>query len=189
MIGNLMEWDELNLIRREAREFIRKAKKKKPEMGAIDEFLGYMEYTLCRIFMYGWRDAEKVIGPVRMERGLDDKTVWQEIKGETFRDRAIEQIDKLSEEGLLRIIDTEAHRDYNAAVQLAAERSDKPEVKKKWNTVGDDKVRETHDYLEGAVVGINDRFYTFDGDSALAPGGFELPENNVNCRCWITLAV
>jgi hypothetical protein len=51
----------------------------------------------------------------------------------------------------------------------------------------DDRVRETHDYLEGVRVGIDDLFYTFDGDAAYAPGGFGDPSNNVNCRCYLTL--
>lgn len=50
----------------------------------------------------------------------------------------------------------------------------------------DDKVRDTHDYLEGMSVGIDEEFYTYDGDHALYPGGFENAQNNVNCRCFLT---
>ena len=53
--------------------------------------------------------------------------------------------------------------------------------------MGDERVRDTHSPLEGITVGLNDLFYTWDGDAAMAPGGFTLPQNNVNCRCWITL--
>lgn len=85
---------------------------------------------------------------------------------------------------IARVIETEAHRMYNnggfdRAVAAGAK-------KKKWQTMMDEKVRETHEYLSGDSVDINERFYTFDGDSALTPGGFELPENNVNCRCWLS---
>ena len=59
---------------------------------------------------------------------------------------------------------------------------------KQWQTMRDGRVRDTHSYLQSAMVNLDDKFYTFDGDSALYPGGFELPENNVNCRCWIVLA-
>jgi hypothetical protein len=54
---------------------------------------------------------------------------------------------------------------------------------KTWVTMMDDRVRDTHDYLEGETVGIGEDFYTYDGDHASAPGLFELAENNVNCRC------
>jgi hypothetical protein len=49
----------------------------------------------------------------------------------------------------------------------------------------DDRVRDTHDYLEGMVVPFSSRFYTYDGDSADYPGGFTLPENNIGCRCVV----
>ena len=51
----------------------------------------------------------------------------------------------------------------------------------------DDKVRETHDYLEGVEVDLASEFVTFDGDSAKFPGDFSRAENNVNCRCVIDL--
>ena len=35
----------------------------------------------------------------------------------------------------------------------------------------DDKVRETHRYLEGASVSLDEEFWTFDGDHAAYPGG------------------
>ena len=110
-----------------------------------------------------------------------------DIKGETWRDRIYEQLDADSIDGILRIIDTEAHRDYNTGVSDAGEESGVSGIKKQWLTMLDEKVRDTHSYLEGVVVNLEDKFYTFDGDSARFPGDFSLPENNVNCRCGIAL--
>jgi len=186
MPTNLFDWDELNLVREESRILIREARRRKPDRERIDRFCDYVDFVLCLIYAFGWRDAETVVGPVRMPDGIDDTTVNLMIDGETFRDRLREQIDQLSEDGVERIINTEMHRDYNTGVVNAGQLSGK-NVRKRWNTMMDEKVRDTHDYLEGAVVGINDLFYTFDGDSAMAPGGFDLAQNNVNCRCWITL--
>ena len=183
----LADWDELTIIREDAIRFIRDAKQKKPTERDVKEFCDYLEFVLCLIYAYGWKDAEEIIGSVPMKNGLDDKAVNLEIKGETFRDRVRTQIDALSEDGILRIIDTESHRDYNTGV-LDAGRASGKTLMKRWNTMMDNRVREEHAYLEGNTVGIDDLFYTYDGDSALAPGGFGLAENNVNCRCWITLA-
>ena len=188
-MNNLFDWDELEILREDSRNFIREAQQKKPTVKTIEGFCDYMEFVLCLIYDYGWKDAEQIVGIVPFKDGLDDKAVNLEIDGETFRDRVKKQVEDLSEEGLLRIIDTESHRDYNTAVYDAAKQSGKSGIRKQYNTMMDGRVRETHDYLEGAVVGLDDRFYTFDGDSALAPGGFSKPENNVNCRCWITLTV
>ena len=157
---------------------------KKPERKRFED---YMEFVLCLVYDYGWKDAETIVGIVPFKDGLDDKTVNLEIANMTFRDRVEEQFNNGSVEGLLRIIETEAHRDYNTGVQNSAEKSGVKGIRKRWKTMLDPKVRETHSYLEGMTVDLNDRFYTFDGDSALVPGGFTLPDNNVNCRCVIQL--
>ena len=112
-----------------------------------------------------------------------------DIKGETYRDRILEQAEAGSVDGVLRIIDTEAHRDFNTGIYDAGRLSGIRGLKKKWVTMMDDRVRDTHDYLHGMTVGIDDLFYTYDGDSAYSPGGFENPANNVNCRCFITLTI
>ena len=186
-MSNVMDWDELNLLRSSAIDLIREYRvshdKKK-----VRHWCDYMEFVLCLVYSYGWKDAEEIVGIVPFKDGLDDKCVNLEIKEETFRDRIQEQLDADSLEGILRIIDTESHRDYNTAIYDAGKASGVSGLKKQWVTMMDDRVRDTHDYLEGAVVGIDDLFYTYDGDSAYAPGGFEKPENNVNCRCVLTLA-
>lgn len=186
--SNLFEWDELNIIREDAVRLVQevRAMQSRPKKKAVEEFCDYLDFVLCLIYAYGWKDAEEIIGAVPMRSGLDDKAVNREIKGETFRERIQQQVDELSEDGVLRIIDTEAHRDYNTGVYDAAKESGK-QIRKRWGTMADGRVRETHDYLHGAVVDLDDRFYTYDGDSAMFPGDFSLPENNVNCRCWITL--
>lgn len=104
------------------------------------------------------------------------------VAGETWRER----VEGYFENGgtgadLARIADTEMHRIANTAALDTAKRAGARN--KTWVTMMDDRVRDTHDYLEGETVGIDDDFYTYDGDHASAPGLFELAENNVNCRC------
>ena len=180
MQSNLFEWDELNLIREEARILWGR---KPPDRKKREEFCDWLEFILCHIYAYGWQGAEDVIGPVRVDWNGDLETVNLEIAGKTFRDRIL---DEDTAEEILRVIDTEAHRDYNAGVYNAAKASGKA-PRKKWYTMMDDRVRDSHRYLHGMVVGLDDLFYTEDGDSALYPGGFDLPENNCNCRCVVTL--
>lgn len=85
------------------------------------------------------------------------------------------------QEAITRIAETEMHRIANTAALDTAKYAGAKY--KTWATMLDDKVRDTHDYLEGETVDIDDDFYTYDGDHASAPGLFELAENNVNCRC------
>lgn len=58
-------------------------------------------------------------------------------------------------------------------------------VFKKWRTMKDDRVRETHWYIDDWEVPMDGTFVTIDGDTARFPGDFSLPENNVNCRCTL----
>ena len=183
--NRLMKWDELNLLRSSAIDLIRDYRRTHNQHD-VDRWCDYMEFVLCLID-YGWKDAEQIVGIVPFKDGSDDKCVNLEIKGETYRDRIIKQLYEDSLDGILRIIDTEAHRDYNTGVVNAGQESGVPGIKKQWLTMMDDRVRETHDYLEGMIVNLEDRFYTFDGDSARFPGDFSLPENNCNCRCSIAL--
>lgn len=178
----LMQWDELNLIREEA---VRLFGGRKPDKNELREFCDYLEFVLCLVYAYGWRDAEEIVGTVPFRDGADDRAVNLEIAGKTFRERVTED---LTPDEVIRIIDTEAHRDYNTGVFDAAKASGRTDIRKTWWTMMDNRVRETHAYLEGMQVGIDDLFYTEDGDSAMFPGGFSLPENNVNCRCYVTLS-
>jgi len=180
-MSNVFHWDELEIIRKDAEILFGGVKK--PEKKKVEEFCDYLEFVLCLVYAYGWHDAEEIVGVVPFKDGIDTETVNADIAGETFRERITE--DKSYEE-VLRIIDTESHRDYNTAVYTAAKTSGVP-VKKMWNTMLDDKVRETHQYLEGIEVGLDDLFYSESGASALFPGGFGDPEEDCNCRCFVTL--
>lgn len=110
------------------------------------------------------------------------ETVNKKVADKTWTERVEEYFSKGgTEDDLIRIAETEMHRDANESALKTAQKLGA--TRKTWATMLDDRVRETHDYLEGETVGIDDDFYTYDGDHASAPGLFELAENNVNCRC------
>ena len=183
MRSNIMHWDELEIIRTDAERFFGSAEKH--DKKKLKEFCDYLEFVLCLIYAYGWKDAEEIVGIVPFKDGLDDIAVNHEIDGETFRDRITE--DYTAEE-ILRLIDTEAHRDYNTGVYDAAKVSGVLGLKKTWNTMLDDRVRDPHAYMEGMTVGLDDMFYTYTGDETMYPGGFGVPELDIGCRCYITLS-
>lgn len=179
-MSNIFHWDELEVIRSSTVQYF----SKKPDKKRLREFCDWLEFVLCLVYAYGWHDAEEIVGIVPFKDGSDDKAVNLEIDGKTFRERITE--DSTPDE-VLRIIDTEAHRDYNTGVYDAAKVSGIPSLRKKWRTMMDDRVRDPHSYLEGVEVGIDDRFYTYTGDSALYPGGFGVPELDIGCRCVVEL--
>ena len=187
-MSKLFEWDELNLLREEARRVMALPAEERQKPEAKKRFCDYMEYVLCLVYGYGWKDAEEIVGIVPFKDGLDDKTVNLEIADKTWRERAEEWIDTGTADDLVRLIDTETVRDYNTGVTDAGKSSGILGLKKRWNTQLDWRVRDAHMELEGQIVGIDDLFYT-GTDSAYAPGGFEDPALNVNCRCYLTLTV
>lgn len=116
-----------------------------------------------------------------------DAAVYAPVAGETWRDRVMGYFDNGGTlYDIRRIAETDATRIYNqGAVDAVVANNATASTVKRWRTMGDDRVRDTHDYLEGMEVPFTSRFYTYDGDSADYPGGFSLPENNVNCRCVV----
>ena len=110
------------------------------------------------------------------------KTVDAKVVGKTWRERVEDYFASGgSVDDLIRIAETETHRDANESALNTAKKVGAKT--KTWITMADEKVRDSHQYLELMTVGIDEDFYTYDGDHASAPGMFELAQNNVNCRC------
>lgn len=204
MTDNLPAFDELSNIRTELSGMVEGMTAE----GRFDR--KRFEDTIFELITMGYAYGIEVAGldleqdlPLHAERMRE--VAMLPTKGETFADR-IETHIREAEEGLAEgredvakrltdqlavIAETETHRSMNTGVLEGAEEYAEahPEkiVYKQWLTMNDDRVRETHDYLEGSIVPMRARFYTYDGDSARFPGDFALPENNINCRCLIRL--
>lgn len=156
----------------------------------IDEILD----LLLMEYIYGNADGNEMLasaGAFEVDRDRMEQIVNAVIAGKTWRQRMEEYYasDTGTADDVIRIIETETHRVYNDSVLDVGERADREQggVMKTWLTVGDDRVRDTHEYLEGETVPVDRPFYTFDGDYAMYPGGFQLPQNNINCRCVVWL--
>ena len=118
-----------------------------------------------------------------------DAAVYAAVAGETWRDRVMGYYESGGTlYDIQRIAETDATRIYNqGAVDAVVANGLQGSTSKRWRTMQDDRVRDTHDYLEGMEVPFGERFYTYDNDSAEFPGGFTLPENNINCRCVVEI--
>ena len=116
--------------------------------------------------------------------------IYTVIEGKTFEDRVADHVMADDLAGLKTLVESEFHRVYNAAVYDGGQDfigNGNLGVTKDWITIKDAKVRETHKYLEGQSVALEEEFFTFDGDHAPYPGKFGKAENNVNCRCIVRL--
>ena len=182
-MASILPMDELNRLDSEIRERFGdeslQNRDKREEEGIIDELLD--------LFLLAYAMGNSVTNEnlsSDYEPTVDDvmKVVDAKVAGRTWRERVEDYFSNGGTgEDIARIADTETHRIANTAAFDTAKKAGAK--KKTWVTMLDDRVRETHDYLEGMTVGIDEDFYTYDGDHASAPGLFELAENNVNCRC------
>jgi uncharacterized protein with gpF-like domain len=83
---------------------------------------------------------------------------------------------------------TEATKAINLATDQAyqAAANEGIRIQKRWLTSRDDKVRETHQELEGQIVGVSEDFVVpSTGEQAPAPAAFSSPAESINCRCTI----
>jgi len=113
--------------------------------------------------------------------------VEKKIQGKTWRDRMQEHYENGGTiADVERIAETEAHRDSNAGAYETARKAGA--TQKVWHTMLDDRVRDSHQYLEGVVAPIDGEFYSFEGNRTQYPGQWGIPEEDVNCRCYLTYA-
>lgn len=148
-----------------------------------------VEDVLILAYAYGYRAINELFGASealdidRMRELLD-----MQYDGVGFRQRVQEYVDDADSASLERVVLTEFHRMFNAgASDCAAQVSQETgrAMKKTWVTMKDDRVRDTHVYLQSMTVNADEDFYTYDGDHAPYPGGFMSAENNCNCRCTV----
>lgn len=182
MIGYLTAIDELNVLWQVSLQ----TAGRNPE-----RVCGDLEGLLILAYREGFRDANgQLEGQEKPSDALMEAAVYAEIDRKNFEDRAREHLASGDAGRLQTLAESEWHRVYHAGMQDAAtayqQRTGRG-VLKTWQTMLDDRVRDTHDYLESISVPFDAEFYTFDGDHAPAPGGFTRPENNVNCRCSLRL--
>jgi len=137
-------------------------------------------------YIEGFASAEYMLN---QEEDIEDDLLFfaleKEYDGESIYTKFDDYYEQNDAEKLKVLVESEFHRVYSQGGLDMAEATGR-DVYKTWQTMQDDRVRETHDYLEGMTIPVREKFKTLDMDEADAPGGFTLPENNVNCRCWLS---
>lgn len=192
---NLMPFDELNTFRQMVTEYKTEPLTNSEKEQLRDDIEEYIEFLLIEAYTYGNvqamydlglmdEDPESLINADEMYAEIN-----KEIAGKTFRQRIDERFDDDSStvEDFQRIAETDSTRVYNSGILDAAKNSGLSGVRKQWITMEDDRVRDPHAYLDMMIVPYEQKFYSYDGDSAMAPGGFSNPALNVNCRCTLRL--
>lgn len=165
------------------------AKPPQEDEDIIDELLDL--YLLA--YYEGSKDAGREL-MMDVEPSVEDaeRAINRPIADKTFRERVTAYLNgEMGEttgttaEAIARVAETDSVRIYNeakldTAIGLGASI-------KTWHTMEDNRVRDTHTFLEGVSAPIDGYFYTYTGAKALAPGQFGDAAEDVGCRCWLTV--
>lgn len=196
-------FDELNNIETRIAEYIKseilKSEKTKKEIAkdCDDMIFDMLVFSWAMARLDAIEELSKFYGvEINTEIDVDEleRTINRKIDGKDYKDRVLEHIENDDIGGVVKVVETESMHNYNKAKDEVAKKTEKDKsatgkkIYKEWVTMGDEKVRDTHQYLDGVKVKLGDKFYTYDGDSADYPTGFSLAENNVNCRCTIVFS-
>ena len=186
-MASILPFDELNKFTTDLRERFPDGKL----VVSHDDFEDILDmmFDLFAIAFYrGVNVTSKSLGGKwKPGNKVRDDIVNKKVVGKTWRERAEEYfLNGGTVDDLIRIAETETHRDANEAALTTAKRSGAKT--KTWITMMDDKVREQHQPLEGVTVSIDDPFVTWDGYETQAPGMFGVPELDVNCRCELVFS-
>lgn len=120
------------------------------------------------------------------EVGIDHVigVISEEIGGKNVFERINEYVELNEVEDLVMMLGNERQRVYNtASFETATELGAKT---KTWHTMEDNRVRDSHFYLDKVTKPINEEFHTIWGNSGQHPGGFNAPDDDINCRCYLT---
>ncbi len=181
---SLMPFDELNSFRASLPQFFEDGRIKSEE--DLDSLLDMMEDLFLLAYANGVEGTNEALSS-NIYPSLDDvmRVVDKKVEGKTWRERVKDYYaNGGTEADIVRIAETEAHRDSNEAAYNTARAAGA--TSKTWRTMEDDRVRDTHFWLDGVSAPIDGEFYNYKGESTQFPGQWGIAEEDCGCRCWVT---
>ena len=181
---DVMPFDELNKFEAALPDYFEDGKIKSKE--DYDSLLDMLEDLFLLAFANGVESSNLSLSS-NYEPTLDEvlRTIDREIDGKTWRDRMREHYENGGTMAdVVRIAETETHRDSNAGAYEAAKAAGATE--KVWHCMMLPTSRDTHIYLNGVSAPIDGEFYSFKGGSTKYPGEWGIAEEDCGCLCWLT---
>ena len=136
-----------------------------------------------------------------LDRGLRDKRFDNTVRRASEVPLTQEQIDRMVDRYREKYIkyraETIARTEAGRAISQAQEEAirqtmndvgiGEDEVKRKWHTTMDGRQRDSHSYLNGRIVGLNEPFLSSSGARLRYPRDPSAPASEtINCRCTLT---
>ena len=177
---DLMPFDAINRLKNELPIYFEDGKiRSKVD---LDDIIDDMFYIFLLSYSRGVQAVNPDYKPTLKEAM---ETIDEKVDGLTWRERMREHYEQGGTiADVTRIIETEAHRDANTAAYEAAKKAGC--TTKTWHTMMDDRVRDSHRYLEGVTIPIDAEFYSAYGGHTMFPGQWGIADEDCNCRCWLT---
>lgn len=143
---SLMPWDELNVLRERTLFKLSSANLAENTEEILDE--------LFDLFLLAYLDGvdqtnSDLKTDVKPDTQKMQDSIYFKIDGIDYKQRVMQYIEQNDVEGIMRLAETEMHRNYETGAYdtaISVEEMGTP-VKKRWFTMMDDKVRDTHQYL------------------------------------------
>lgn len=169
----LLRLDELNSLQSDIERYL----------GNKSKITDLMLDWLALAYADGKTDVEDQLrGETDIPVGRIQEVIYAKVGGKTAFERLEDDLDSI--EDLFLLFENERQRVYNTAGHDTAENLGAKY--KTWHTMLDNRVRDSHEYLEGMVKPMNEPFYTYNGNSAMYPRSFGEASEDINCRCYLT---
>jgi len=171
----LIRNDELNVLRRDIRQYVGDTAKIK------DLVLDW----LLLAYADGVADVNRQLGG-EWQPDIDrvQDVISADVGGMTIDERIDQYIYLEDVEGLTDIVGNERQRIYNTASYDTATALNAKT--KTWHCMMLPTSRDTHIYLDGVTKNMDEYFYTYNGNAALYPQGFNEASEDINCLCTLT---
>lgn len=183
---NVMPFDELNTFKASLPQFFDPQTKKFKTDADLEFLLDMLEDLFLLAYANGVESVNSSLSS-DIVPSLDDvmDVVDKKVEGKTWRKRVEDYFaNGGTEADIVRIAETETHRDSNEAAYETAKKAGAKT--KTWNCMMLPTSRDTHIYLDGVTAPIDGEFYSFKGGSTQFPGQWGIAEEDVNCLCWLT---
>ena len=178
-------WDAINALEDKAEAAQTRAQN--GDENAARDYIDEVTELFEMDYMLGVQDANMQIGrSIEIDASDMSNAVNLVIDGKDYIERISEYMKSGTPYDIARVVATDAHRIYNTAMYETARKGGA--TRKTWWTMADPRVRDSHDYLHGVTVGIDDEFYTYNGNHTYYPGQFGIAEEDCGCRCWVTFS-
>lgn len=197
----LLPVDELNRFRSEISEIVRWVREEAERYDSIDFLIDLLASTVIPLVEeqlgseYDLAFDESLDGWVHIDPDESARAVavWGEVGGKTFAQRVEEYAAGDLEHFASKVetlLETDGHRVRSEGRLDAGETlmGVGLTVGKTWRGVLDEKERDAHVALEGVTLPL-DGLFEINGYKALAPGLFNVPELDCNCRCELEIRV